>query len=152
MRVSRCLLGGKWNSLAKGWDTTSFHKKIKLIRQCIIDRSVHNTKVSCRFICRLYRTHFGYTEKYIKFRPVNAYMPKLDNHFPLYFSYLDIKFVPHYQDLIPFFPLLFLCLFSNFFKFPTLHVSSAMHYCIFSMSLSRSLSLMFSFPFFYYFF
>ena len=120
-----------------------------------IDRSVHNTNVSYRFIHQLYQIHFGCTEKYIKFRPINAYRPKLDKHFPLYFSYLDIKFVPHYQDLIPFSPFLFLCLFSTFSNFQLcMFLPRALHYCMFSISpsLSLTISLMFSFPFFYYFF
>ena len=79
------------------------YQLVRLVFIVPIDRSVHNTNVSYQFIYWLYRTHFDYTEKYIKFWPVNAYRPKLDKYFPFYFSYLDIKFVPHFQDLIPFF-------------------------------------------------
>ena len=79
------------------------HQLVWLVFIVPIERLVHNTNVLYRFTYQLYRTHFGCTEKYIKFRPVNAYRPKLDKHFLLYFSYLDTKFAPHYQDLIPFF-------------------------------------------------
>ena len=130
------------------------YQPVRLFFIVPIDRSVHNTNVSYWFIHRLYQIHFGCTEKYIKFRPINAYRPKLDKHFPLYFSYLDIKFVPHYQDLIPFSPFLFLCLFSTFSNFQLcMFLPPALHYCMFSISpsLSLTISLMFSFPFFYYF-
>ena len=88
------------------------HQLVWLVFIVPIERLVHNTNVLYRFTYQLYRTHFGCTEKYI-------------------------KFVPHYQDLIPFSPLLFLCLFSTFSNFQLcmflqhctiLHVLHLSHY------------------------
>ena len=97
-----------------------FIAKVRLVFVLPIDRSIYNIDVSCRFKYQPYQIHFSCIEEYIyiKFLPVNAYRPKLDKHFPSYFSYLDMKFVPHYQDLIPFSHLLlFLCLFYTFSNF-----------------------------------
>ena len=99
-----------------------------------IDRLVHNTD----FRANSNTGHIGLcTKEYIKFRPINAYRPKLDKDFPLYFSYLYIKFVPHFQDIIPFSSYSLYVLY--FFKFLTLHVSSALHCCMFFIFLSLSL-------------
>ena len=64
---------------------------------CLVDRSIHNIDVLCRFKYWSCQTYFSCTEEYIKFQPENAYQPKLDKHFPLYFSYLDIKFTPIFR-------------------------------------------------------
>ena len=112
---------------------------------CLVDRLVHNTFRACQFKYWLYQTHFGYTKEHIKFRLINAYRAKLDKHFPLYFSYLDIKFVPHFQDIIHFSPLLLLlCLFSTFSNFQlcmclqrcTVACYSSLSHCLFNIFFS----------------
>ena len=116
------------------------YQPVRLFFIVPIDRSVHNTNVSYWFIHRLYQIHFGCTEKYIKFRPINAYRPKLDKHFPFVFFLPWYQICPPLSGSNPFLSFSFSLFVLYFFKFPTLHVSSARIALLHVLHLSISLS------------
>ena len=106
----------------------------------LVDRSVHNIDVSCMPVhIPAVSDSFWLYRKIYQISAGKCIPAKIRQTFSFVFFLPWYQICPPLSGSNPFLSSSFSFFVLYFFKFPTLHVSSALHYCMFSISLSLSL-------------